>query len=327
VSRARSAVRNAVEDVTVGAMMRAVTWLPAGVVLGCARALALGVNVMLPARRRHAQALVRERLGPRVGEASASRIVEGAFRTLALNAVETLLVERALRRGTRPDELVTVEGAEHLRTALAGGRGALLCGAHLGAWELTPLLLSTWFTPIWVVARRLDNPRLERRLAAHRGRFTRGSVAKEGGAPQLVRILRSGEAVGMLLDQNAGRGGVVMDFLGAPSSHHKVAGVLARRFRAPALPVYLLREPGNLRFRMRIEAPIEADPALPAEEAEREVVARLSASLAAQVRAHPEQYLWLHDRWRHAQRAARLSAREAAARGSRLAVAQGTNGG
>jgi lauroyl/myristoyl acyltransferase len=114
--------------------------------------------------------------------------------------------------------------------------------------------------------------------------------------------------------------------IASPASHHKVVGVLARRFGAPAVPVYLLREPGLLRFRMVIEPPIAADPALPPEDAERDVTARLSASLAAQVRAHPEQYLWLHDRWRHAERAVRLARREAGG-DSRVPVAQGTNGG
>jgi Kdo2-lipid IVA lauroyltransferase/acyltransferase len=326
MTRTRSALRDWSEDISVGVMMRVVQWLPTRLVLGGTRALALVARVLLVGRRRRTQTLVAQRLGADGEGERGKRIVAGAFRSLALNAVEPLLVERELRRGVPHDALVIVEGAEHLRAALAAGRGALLCGAHLGAWELTPLLLSKSFAPVWVVARQLDNPRLERRLAAHRGRFTRGSVAKDGGASQLVRILRSGEAIGMLLDQNAGRGGLIMDFLGAPSSHHKVAGVLARRFRAPALPVYLLREPGNLRFRLIVEAPIEADPALPPDEAERDVTARLSASLAARVRAHPEQYLWLHDRWRHAQRAVRL-ARDAAAGDSRLAVAQGTNGG
>jgi lauroyl/myristoyl acyltransferase len=326
MTRERSDLRDRCEDLLAAGMMAAVQRLPASFVLAGMRALAGAARVALPGRARHARELVLQRLGPGTTPAAADRIVAGAFRTLALNAVETLLVERALRRGAALDAFVSVHGGEHLRAALAAGRGALLCSAHLGAWELTPLLLARLFEPPWVVARKLDNARLERRLLAHRGRYTRGSVSKDGGAPQLVRILRAGQSIGMLIDQNAGRGGLVMDFLGAPASHHKVAGVLARRFRAPALPVYLLREPGSLRFRLLIEAPVEADPALSAEDAERDVTARLSASLAAQVRAHPKQYLWLHDRWRHAGRAERL-ARRAAAGDSRVRVAQGTNGG
>jgi len=326
MSRVRSAFRQRCEAALLAVVMACVRWLPAALVLGGMRVAARVAGLLVPSRRRHARELVLQRLGPGLDGRRADLIVAGAFRTLALNAVEQLLVDRALRRGAAVDDFVTVEGGEHLRAALEAGRGVLVCGAHLGAWELGPLLVGRLFTPMWVVARRLDNPLLERRLLALRQQFTLGSVPKDGGASQLVRILRDGQAVGILIDQNAGRGGLIMDFLGAPSSHHKVVGVLTRRFRAAAVPVYLLREPGRLRFRLIIEAPVEADPALQPAAAERDVTARLSASLAAQVRAHPEQYLWLHDRWRHAQRAERL-ARRAAGDDSRVAVAQGTNGG
>ncbi len=324
MSRARSMFRYRCEDVLLAATMACVCRLPAALVLAGTRCLARLAAIVLPGRRRHARELVLQRLGPGCNGRRADQIVAGAFRTLGLNTVEPMLVERALRRGVPDAEIVTVEGAEHLQAALDAGHGVFICGAHFGAWELGPLLVGRLFAPMWVVARRLDNPFLESRLLAHRQQFTRGSVPKDGGAAQLVRILRAGEAVGILLDQNAGRGGVIMDFLGAPSSHHRVVGVMARRFGAAALPSYLLREPGTLRFRLIFEAPITARPDLPPEEAERDVVARISASLAARVRAHPEQYLWLHDRWRHAVRAERL-ARAAAAGDSRAPVAQVTN--
>jgi len=337
MTHARSALRNWCEDALVAGALGAVRSLPASWVLGGARGLARVAFLVMRERREHTLQLVGRRLGIDAAGPEARRIVLGAFQALALNAVEFLLVERALARGAPDERFVTVEGGEHLRAAIDAGHGVLLCTGHIGAWELSPLFAGRLFVPIWVMARTLDNPRLERRLAALRLRFSRGAVNKDGGGLKLARILRAGETVGLLLDQNAGRGGQIMDFLGAPASQHMVAGVMARRFGARAVPAFLLREPGRLRFRLVFEPPIVADPALEPEAAERDVVQRVSDSMAAQVRRHPEQWLWLHDRWRHAERVLRLEqerqekqelerARERA-RDTTRPVAQGTNGG
>jgi len=186
--------------------------------------------------------------------------------------------------------------------------------------------------PIWCIARVLDNPLLERDLTARRLLTGRGIIPKDGGVLKLVRTLRAGELVAVLLDQNAGRKGALLDFLGEPSSHHTVAGVMARRCGAAALPVYLLRAGPGGRLRVVIEPPVQADPGLDDDAAVLQITRRISASLERQVRAHPEQWLWLHDRWRHARRVLRLE-RQAEAGGAssgaganRMATAQGTNG-
>jgi len=205
----------------------------------------------------------------------------------------------------------------------------LFCTGHIGAWELLGPVLAGLTEPLWVVTRPPNSPRLRAWALKRRLAWSLGSIDKEGSSLPLARALRAGDPVGVLLDQNAGRSGWIEDFLGLPASHHRVAGVMARRFGTVSLPVYLLREPGRLRFRLIVEPPVTIDPSLPAGEArERDVVRRLSRSLEARVRAAPEQWMWLHDRWRHALRAERLAARAAAAAaaGVALPVEEGTTG-
>lgn len=109
---------------------------------------------------------------------------------------------------------------------------------------------------------------------------------------------------------------------------HKVAGIMARRFGVAVLPLYVLREPGHLRFRAIFEEPILADETLAEEEAELDVIRRVADSLEARIRQTPEQWLWLHDRWRKAAWILRRQARKAArAKGIDQTLAEGTNGG
>ena len=327
----RGAIRNWAEYVVVLAVDGMAALLPPRVFLGLMRGLSRFSRHVLRRRIRTAAQRISTCLGLKADDPRVDEIVIGAFETLVLNAVEPMVVERLLERGRLPEAFLTgIEGREHLDRAFRGDRPVLFCTGHIGSWELIPLFASRLYAPIWAMARPLGNPLLERYLASRRLRCVRGTVSKDGGGLKVARIMRAREPLGLLLDQNAGSGGVILDFLGLPSSHHTVAGVMAQRFGALAVPDDLLREEQPLRYRLLVEPPIEADPALPAAEAELDVIVRLSRSMEDMVRAHPEQWLWLHDRWRHALRVTGRSADGSAssrAEHTQLPVAQGTNGG
>jgi len=322
----RGAIQNWTEYVVVLGFHGLARLTPARMLLGLARGVSRLSRRVMPARCRSTSLRIRTCLGLRPGDERVDAILSGAFKTLALNAVEPMVFERLLDAGRSPDEFVTVEGREHLDRAYASGKPLLLCSGHLGAWELMPLLVGRHYGPIWAMARPLANPLLEPYLAARRLRFVRGTVSKDGGGLKVARIMRAGEPLGLLLDQNAGSKGKILDFMGLPASHHTVAGIMAQRFGALAVPIYLLREGRTLRYRMIIEPPIAADPDLPAEDAQLDVVLRLSRSLEAQVRAHPEQWLWLHDRWRHALHVLGRKPPGPARADTQVPVAQVTNG-
>lgn len=272
------------------------------------------------ARRRRGIAVdrVQRALGLSQADARAQQIVRRSFDGLLLNVFEQAFVRGRLLRGERPEDIIAVDGAEHMRAALADQRGVLLCSGHLGAWELIPLIMATLFEPPWMLARELNNPRLQRALMARRLLYARGIIPKTGGGLKLARLLRAGESVVLLLDQNAGSHGEILPFMGMPSSHHNVAGVMAQRYGALAVPYYILREERGRRFRFIVEPAIAADPALPPDQAALDVTRSLSASLEAMVRQYPEQWLWLHDRWRHALHVSQPP--------TQVPVVQGTNG-
>jgi KDO2-lipid IV(A) lauroyltransferase len=330
VSHERSSVRNRCEWLALRGVLAALSWLPDAWLQPCMSGLSRVISTLSPSRRRRSVALVRTRLG--VPEAEARQVIRASFQTLLLNAVDLTRIERHLRAGRPLSEIVEVQGAEHLRAALDARRGVIVCTAHIGAWEALGIVLFELFEPVWGVMRTIDNPLIEALVIERRGRWSLGGIPKDGGALKLARALRSGQAVVALLDQNAGSSGVILDFLGAPSSHHSTAGVFAARQRAAALPVYLLRTPDARRYRLIIEPPVLPDPALAGDAAVLDVTRRVSASLERQVRAEPGQWLWLHDRWRHAERVLRQAARAAAAGSAPegrtvLAGAEGTNGG
>ena len=329
MSRERSALRNRAEWLALRGALGTLELLPDRWLGPCMTGLARVAAAVSPARRRRSRALVQARLG--LSEAAAASVVRASFKTLLLNVVDPIVLERHLRSGHPLTELVDVDGSEHLRAALASRRGVLVCTGHIGAWEGLGIVLAELFEPMWGITRELDNPLIERFVLERRGRRNLGVIPKDGGALKLARALRAGQGVLALLDQNAGRSGAILDFLGAPSSHHTVAGHVAVRQGALVVPVYLLRREDGRGYRFLVEPPIEPAPGLEREAAALDITRRLSQSLERQVRAAPGQWLWLHDRWRHAERVLKLeasaSAGPAADGRTALAGAKGTNGG
>ena len=252
-------------------------------------------------RRHRAVALanVRRTIGRGLPDAEVRRIVRGAFRNFARVAYETHGMERFVaRRGL--DDVVRVEGAEHVRRALAEGRGALVVSAHLGNWEVIAAAGAPLGMALTVVGRRMDNPLLGRFLERRRSAWALEVIPKEGGAGRIVRALKQGRCVALLVDQHAGRHGVVVDFLGLPASTHRTPAELALRLGVPILAGFGIRLDDRPTFRLEFDPPIFAPPVTKRrrEEAVRDLTQRLTRAVERRVRAHPEQWNWLHRRWR-----------------------------
>ena len=194
--------------------------------------------------------------------------------------------------------LVELQGEEHPRAAAAAGKGILYCTAHIGNWEIHGLAHAARFGPVSVVARPLDNPRLDARLVALRALTGNAVVYKRKAMATLLRELRAGRGVAMLLDQNVQeRDGIFVEFFGRPAATTTVAAALALKTGCALVPAWTeLREDG--RYVLRYQPALEVHP-----EADREAeIARITQTIARRteewIRANPEQWLWMHRRWK-----------------------------
>ncbi len=195
-------------------------------------------------------------------------------------------------------ERVEVVGAERVLQASATGRGLVLLTAHLGNWEYSALLTAEIGLPVTVIARPLDNRRLERLLRGFRERGGNRVVYKADAAREMLRILRRGGAVGILADQHARTAdAVVVPFFGRPAATTSVVARLVDRTEALVIPVACFRT-GPVRYRLEYGIPLDVRALTPAERETLPLTARLNLEIENLVRRSPEQYLWLHNRWR-----------------------------
>ncbi|OGX37321.1 MAG: hypothetical protein A3C53_03475, partial [Omnitrophica WOR_2 bacterium RIFCSPHIGHO2_02_FULL_68_15] len=269
--------------------------LPVPWAVACGRALGRLAYWAQPKRRAICLGNLAAALGRERPPESLDRLCRGVFETIGMSFVEMLLTpsvdERYLRRW------VTVEGLAHLDRAMGQGRGVVMITGHFGNWELINLTAGLRRYPVSALARPQGLPRLNRLLNEYRESKGCRVISKGMAARAMVQRLRSGGLVGVLMDQDAGRRGVLAPFFGRLASTADGPIALARRLGAPVLPVFIVRGRGP-HHTIHIEPPLEI-PIL--DDADREIRSAVAAYLQVlerYVRHTPEQWLWPHRRWK-----------------------------
>jgi KDO2-lipid IV(A) lauroyltransferase len=270
--------------------------LPWTVVLAAGRAVGDLAFAVQPRRRRRAAEGLARALSRRPDSAEVRAMVRGVFRGLGMNLAEICWVAGD---PSRADRLVAFEGLDHLEAARSRGRGVVLITGHLGSWELAAAALVRRGVPLAVIARQAADQQVNEFLVGLRSRFgvrtiLRGSA---GAARQILRALRDGGALAALIDQDMEAEGIFVDFFGRPAFTPTGPVSLALRAGSPMVFVATWRLPDGT-HRLRIDPPIEPDPAGDREAAVRRHTAAFTGWLEGRIREHPEQWVWIHRRWR-----------------------------
>jgi KDO2-lipid IV(A) lauroyltransferase len=251
--------------------------------------------------RRHrvvAMENLRQAFGDRFSEAERDRIVRGVYRHFCGMLMEMLHIPRKLHL-TNWRERISLVGHEPVLDRLLEGGPLVMVSGHFGNWELVGYLFGVFGFPSTSVARPLDNPYLDRYLNEFRGRTGQKLIAKKGGSDDMASVLERGKILSVLCDQDAGQRGLYVDFFGRPASSHKGIALLALAHNAPILVGGARRVGPGFRYEVVCEEIIEPrDWAGQADEI-RWITARYTAALERMVRRDPEQYFWLHRRWKH----------------------------
>jgi KDO2-lipid IV(A) lauroyltransferase len=250
--------------------------------------------VALPGRRRVALANLAVAF-PTLSAVERGRIGRRSFQHLGVLFVElaatlTAPLERTLAA-------ISLEGLEHLRSVMTTRGRALVLTAHLGNWELLAAAHRLTGYPLAIVVRPLDSAPLN--ALADRLRRTSGTelIDKRGALRPVLRALADGRMVAILLDQNAARReSVFVPFFEHPASTSKSLAVLAVRTGTPVVPIFIRRE--GRRHRVTIHEPLAPPAVNDTERAVVELTMRCTAAIETAIRQVPEQWLWMHKRWR-----------------------------
>lgn len=181
---------------------------------------------------------------------------------------------------------------------VASGRGCMLVTGHFGSWELFGAAFVARGYKTTFLVREQSNPlasRMQNLLRARGGI----EIVKDGPlvARGVLRAIRHGHLVGILPDQDAGRHGVFVDFLGRPSSTYKGPAFFAYRANVPIVTAFIRRTPDGNHIGTILPA-IHPDPSRPQEDEIHRLTQAYSDLMSEWIRAHPEHYFWVHRRWK-----------------------------
>ena len=234
---------------------------------------------------------------PGLDETQRFRILKGVYRGLGWQLAEFCRMERYTRANT--EGWIRYEGLDRFLEAEAEGKGVLVLTGHLGAWELSSFYHSLMGHPMGMVIRRLDNRYLD--AFVNRIRCLHGNevLHKDDFARGLITAMRTGKTVGILMDTNmTPPAGEFVPFFGRLACTASGLARVALRTGAAVVPGFLVWEAAEkkyvLHFGERVELP-------ESEDAEANVLAltrRCTAVIESWVRRYPEQWLWIHRRWK-----------------------------
>jgi len=288
--RHRSRLRDALEYglARVALTSLALTPLPISNLL--ARGYARLLDLSMPRLRRVAMRNLEFAL-PQLQASERARIAGGVFRSIARLLVTFSRFPRMNRKNI--GNWIRYEGYEHFEQALSRGKGVLFATAHLGNWELSAFAHALLSKPMHVVVRPLDNPLIDALVTQRRTGSGNRLIEKKDFARSILSALTKNEAVGILIDQNASTdNGVFVPFFGVDACSGAGFAKLAAHTGAAVIPGFAIWSESERKFILRFYAPVEGTGDV------RQDTARLHAILESVIREYPDQWLWIHRRWK-----------------------------
>jgi KDO2-lipid IV(A) lauroyltransferase len=234
---------------------------------------------------------------PQWTESKRDATLRGSYRQLGWQLAEFCRMSGYTATSTEPP--IRYDGLEHYERASARGSGVLVVTAHLGAWELSSFYHSMMGRPMGIVIRRLDNPLVDRFVNRIRSLHGNRILHKDDFARGLLGSMRAGETVGILMDTNmTPPQGVFVPFFGVPACTASGVARVALKTGAAVLLGYLVWEGEQAGYVLHFEPEMQL---IRMDDPEQEIVAntaQFTAAIESAIRRYPDQWLWMHRRWK-----------------------------
>ena len=275
---------------------RTLGWLPRGVARVLVRILTWSCYLGLRRLRRVGERNLELAL-PQLSSKTRKTILRHVFRNLGWQMVEFCRLPRYSAENTR--DWIRTEGLEHYEAAQSRGRGVLVLTGHLGAWELSSFYHSLMGYPMGMVIRRLDNRLLDEYVNSIRCLHGNKVLHKDDFARGLLHAMRAGETVGILMDTNmTPPQGVFVRFFGITACTASGLARVALKTGAAVLPGFLLWEPAERKYVLHFGPELEFARSGDHEADILTATQQCNDVLEAWIRRYPDQWLWIHRRWK-----------------------------
>jgi KDO2-lipid IV(A) lauroyltransferase len=230
-------------------------------------------------------------------DAERRRVIRGMIRQIGWMAGEFSQFPKYT--GENIERIVVVDGFENFDAARGRGKGVLFLTGHMSAWELAPFAQALYGYPLHFLIRPIANRRVDALVNSYRCRSGNQPIEKNKSARAILKVLADGGTVGVLADHNTDiEESVFVDFFGIAASTTSGLARIALRTDAAVVPGFLSWDEGLRKYRLRFEPAVPLARTSNEESDVVENTARFTRVIEDFVRAHPDQWLWVHRRWK-----------------------------
>jgi KDO2-lipid IV(A) lauroyltransferase len=234
---------------------------------------------------------------PDWSDAERKRVIRGMIRQIGWMAAEFSQFPKYTRKNIQ--NIVVLDGFENFDAARRRGNGVLFLTGHMSAWELAPFAHALYGHPLHFLVRPIANRRVDALINRYRCLSGNQPIEKNKSARSILRILADGGTVGILSDHNTVlEESVFVDFFGIPASTTSGLARIALRTDAAVVPGFLSWDSARRKYRLRFEPAVELARTGDEELDVIENTARFTKTIENYVRAYPDQWLWVHKRWK-----------------------------
>jgi KDO2-lipid IV(A) lauroyltransferase len=241
--------------------------------------------------RRHLAETHLQKVYPAMTNKQRKALLRDIYRNMGLSSAELYL-----QKGKDLISSLDLKNKENLDRALALGRGVIIATAHLGNWEAATTL-PVFGYPLSAVVKKQHNPYFDRYTNALRTRYGMQTINLKRGVKDIITHLKNNQIVALLCDQNAGKSGIILDFLGYPASHWKGPVKISLRYHIPIVPAFAVRST-NSKIQICFEPMIFYPELVDNEEGYIFLWKQLNQVIESYINRYPEQWFWVHNRWK-----------------------------
>ena len=294
----RGKLQTILEYSVARSVLSALGFLPPSMAMGIGRAVGGVAYVLARDLRRTADTNLRLAF-PEKSDEERAQLVRGSFDSLG--RLLGFFSQMSSRSEQELKDLIDVQGWENLEAEReVHGQKLLLYTGHLGAWELTSFGFSLLGHKFVFLVRRVDNPRIEQMVDRVRTRFGNQTIDKLSAGREMLRILRHGKtSIGLLPDLNTlDDEAIFIDFFGVPAATTFLFAKFALRTNTPIIPVFSPWDEEKGKYLIIVEKPVTFERTDDEEENVRRLTVGLTQRIENQIRRYPNQWLWVHKRWK-----------------------------
>ena len=235
--------------------------------------------------------------GPEMSEEWVRQTARGSFRHLGMLAMEVLYAPRLLKLNTA-FSYITMKNLGPSIGIIISDRPAIVLSGHFGNWEIMSFVMAAMGLTSYTVARHLPNPYIHRYVFGVRENTGQRFLMKKGATATITEVLSANQIVCFLADQDAGRRGEFVKFFGQDASTFRSIALLAQMYEAPIIVAGATRLGKKFHYEFHVEEIIYPEQWKGKDDDIAWITARYTNAIERMVRRCPEQYLWVHRRWK-----------------------------